>query len=284
LRCWPHSGRMTLAGAFKARTDLCNAEAQQLFRTILPRHHAEQEIHLVQMKKLLLFSIPIIAIALIGCCIWILWPKFSKDTIGHKSPTLQKSIDYLPLSHVRRSRNVTIAQLQNPTQIDGFSCAAGWIHFSESGHLQAFYLAENSTIQDNQLPKGTWIRLRADQTLQLCFFPKETIIQGYMCDGGRGGSEGVTTSFYPGGRLESFYTPKDAVIHGIPCQAGPFQPIYLYENGNLKQFTLSQDSIISGRNLSEGQTIVLNDHGEVQSAASLSIFERTGSWFTRLFR
>lgn len=105
-----------------------------------------------------------------------------------------------------------------------------------------------------------------------------------MCDGGRGGSEGVTASFYPGGKIESFYTPKDAVIHGIPCQAGPFQIIYLYENGNLKQFTLSQDAVISGRNLSEGQTIVLNEHGEVQSVANLSIFERTGSWFARLFR
>jgi hypothetical protein len=70
----------------------------------------------------------------------------------------------------------------------------------------------------------------------------------------------------------------------MPCQAGPFQPIYLFENGNLKQFTLSQDAIISGRNLSEGQTIVLNEHGEVQSVTNLSIFERTGSWFTRLFR
>lgn len=237
----------------------------------------------MQMKKLMLFSIPVIAVLLIVCCAWISWPKLFREASEHISSATQKSIENLPLSQVRQSGDVTIAQLQNPAQIDGFSCAAGWVQFSESGRLKAFYLAETSTIQGNQIPKGTWIRLRPDQTLQFCSFPEETIIQEYMCDGGRGGSEGVTTSFYPSGKLESFYTPKDAVIHGIPCQAGPFQIIYLYENGNLKQFTLSQDAVISRRNLSEGQTIVLNELGEVQSVANLSIFERTGSWFVRLF-
>jgi len=236
------------------------------------------------MKKLALFgSLAIIAL-LVVCCLWIFKPKFSKDTDGHISPATQKSIEHLPLSQVRRSGNITIAQLQNPAQIDGFPCAAGWIHFSESGSLKAFYLAETSTIQGCQIPKGTWIRLYSDQTLQFCFFPEETIIQGYVCDGGRGGSEGVATLFYPSGKLGSFYTPKDVVIHGMPCQAGPFQPIQLYENGNLRQFTLSSNAVIGGRSLSEGQTIVLNEYGEVQWVYSLSIFERTGSWFTRLFR
>jgi hypothetical protein len=236
------------------------------------------------MKKLALFGSLVIIALLFVCCLWIFGPKFSKDMGGLKSPAIQKSIEHMPLSQVRRSGNAIVARLQIPTLIDGFPCADNWVHFSESGRLKAFYLAETSTIQGNLIPKGTWIRLRPDQTLQLCFFPEDTIIQGYACDGGRGGSEGVTTSFYPSGRLESFFTPKDAVIHGIPCQAGPFQPIYLYEDENLKQFTLSQDAVISGRNLSEGQTIVLNEKGEVQSIINLSIFERTGSWLARLFR
>jgi hypothetical protein len=236
------------------------------------------------MKRIALFGSLVIITLLVVFCLSLFWPKLSNEMGGRKSHTIPKSIEHLPLSQIRRSGNVTIARLQNPAQIDGFSCAAGWIHFSESGRLQAFYLAETSTIQGSQIPKGTWIRLRADQTLQLCFFPEGTIIQGYVCDGGRGGSEGVATSFYPNGKLSSFYTPKDAVIHGIPCQAGPFQPIYLFENGNLKQFTLSSDAVIGGRNLSAGQTIVLNEHGEVQSATNLSIFESTRSWIVRLFR
>jgi hypothetical protein len=221
---------------------------------------------------------------LVVFCLSIFGPKLSNEMGGRKSHAIPKYIEHLPLSSVRQSGKVTMAQLQKPMQIDGFPCADSWVHFLEPGRLQAFYLAETSTIQGNQIPKGTWVRLRSDQTLQFCSFPEDTIIQGYMCDGGRGGSEGVTTSFYPDGKLSSFYTPKDAVIQGIPCQAGPFQLIQLYESGNLRQFTLSSDAIIGGRSLSEGQTIVLNEHGEVQSITNLSIIERTGSWFTRLFR
>ena len=190
----------------------------------------------------------------------------------------------LPLTVVRQQGSVTITKLQSPAQIDGFPCAAGWVHFAESGQLQAFYLGETATVQGHEIPKGTWIRLNPDLTLRWCAFPENTNIQGYLCRGGSGGSEGVTTGFYPSGRLESFFPPKDIEIQGIPCRATPFGPVSLYENGNLKQFTLARDMMVGERALSGGQSVVLSESGEVRSVSNPSLIERTRNWFKKLFR
>ena len=126
--------------------------------------------------------------------------------------------------------------------------------------------------------------LNPDLTLRFCSFPENTNIQGYLCRGGSGGSEGVTTGFYPSGRLQSFFPPKDIEIQGIPCRATPFGPVSLYENGNLKQLTLARDTVIGGRSLDEGQTVVLSERGEVQSVSNPPMIERARSWFKKLFR
>jgi hypothetical protein len=235
------------------------------------------------MKKSTILCMVIIAVLLVVVGIKIITPKISGSAGNGKSHVIPAALEQLPLSQIRPSTNITIAKLQKPLRIDGFSCAAGWIHFSTEGRLKAFVLAETSEIQGNRIPKGSWIRLHPDQTLQFCSFPEETTIQGYVCDGGWGGSEGVSTSFYPSGKLASFYMPKNAVIQGIPCQAGSFRPIFLYENGNLKQCTLSQDADIGGRNVTAGQTVVLDEGGQVKSVASLSILGRARNWMLRLF-
>jgi hypothetical protein len=237
----------------------------------------------LKMNKRMFFVIVIIMMILAVAGIMMMSSKILGNADSGKSRTVPEVLQRLPLSQIRQSDKVMIARLDNAIPIDGFSCASGWVHFTAEGRLQAFYLAETSDIQGNPIPKGTWIRLHPDQTLQFCCFPEDTTIQGYLCDGGRGGSEGVTTSFYPSGKLKSFYSPKDAVIHEIPCQAGLFQMISLYENGNLKQFTLSQNVVISGRNLFAGQTVIMDEGGQVQSVESPSILQRTRNWIVRIF-
>jgi hypothetical protein len=236
------------------------------------------------MKKPWLLGILLIAVIFVACCLWILWPRFVSNNSGQANLAVPKSIVNLPLSKLRRIGNVTVARLQSPAIIDGFPCAASWVHFGESARLKAFYLGETCTIQGYEIPKGTWVQLNPDQTLRFCAFPEDTNIQGYVCDGGKGGSEGLTTGFYPSGRLSSFFPPKDIEIQGIPCKGSLYSPIYFFENGNLKEFTLSRDAVIGGRALSGGKRVIFNEQGQVQSVSSHSIFERAGSWLINVFR
>jgi hypothetical protein len=236
------------------------------------------------MKKSWILGILAIVVFIGACCLWIMRPGDTTETYGTVKRDKPKLPENLPLTKMRQQGTVTIAQLQSPVQIDGFPCAAGWVHFAESGQLQAFYLGETVTIGGNEIPKGTWIRLNPDLTLRFCSFPENTNIQGYLCRGGFGGSEGVTTGFYPSGQLQSFFPPKDIEIQGIPCQATLLGPVSLYENGNLKQLTLARDRVIEGRSLDQGQTVSLSERGEIQSVSKPPMIERARSWFNKLFR
>jgi hypothetical protein len=235
------------------------------------------------MNKSRVLGILVIVIFIAACCLWVLRSGDTPETHSTATREKPKLPENLPLTVVRQQGSVTIAQLQSPVQIDGFPCAAGWVHFAESGQLQAFYLGETVTIEGNEIPKGSWIRLNPDLTLRFCSFPENTNIQGYLCRGGFGGSEGVTTGFYPSGQLQSFFPPKDIEIRGIPCRATAFGPVSLYENGNLKQLTLARDMVIEGRSLDEGQTVTLNERGEVQSVSNPPMIERARSWLKKIF-
>jgi hypothetical protein len=245
---------------------------------------SESGLMYLQMRTRWILGILIIAILLVTCCLWILRPGDNPENRGLATRGKPKLPAHLPLTVVRRQGSVTIARLQSPAQIDGFPCAAGYVHFSETGHLQAASLGETCTVQDHEIPKGTWVRLNSDLTLKFCSFPQNTAIQGYLCRGGPGGSEGVSTGFYPSGRLQSFFPPEDIEIQGVPCRATPFGPVYLHENGELKELTLARDTMIGGRALDEGQSVVLNERGEVQSVSNPSLIERARSWFKKIFR
>jgi hypothetical protein len=98
----------------------------------------------------------------------------------------------------------------------------------------------------------------------------------------------LTASSRQGGititRLQSFFPPRDIEIMGIPCRATPFCPVSLYENGDLKECTLSRDFAIGGNSLDEGQTVVLDDHGGVRAVSNPSAIERARSWFHKILR
>jgi len=235
------------------------------------------------MKKAWIFGILAILVLAAGGT-WILKQRDRTDARAAAAHRKVKVPDNLPLTGVRSQGGVTIARLARPEAIDGFPCAADWVHFHESGRLRAFYLGETATIQGHGIPEGTWVRLNPDLTLLSCSFPRDTEIEGYVCRGGFGGSEGVTTGFHPGGRLSAFFPPEDIVIQGIPCRATPFGPIYLYENGNLRKFTLARDIVVGGRELSAGQTVALDEGGNLISVSSPSAIERVRSFFHGLFR
>jgi hypothetical protein len=187
------------------------------------------------------------------------------------------------LTQLRQSGSVLIGRLESPMVLDGYPCDANWVHFAEAGKLKAFFLSDACMIQGNKIPKGTWIQLYPDQTVRFCSFPEDTVIQGHVCRGGSGGAKGVTTSFYPSGRLGGFYPPGDVEIQGIPIKVSPINGVDLHENGSLKDFTLSRDTVIGGRTLSAGQHVVLDEQGNVKSVVRPPFYERPLGWITRFF-
>ncbi len=236
------------------------------------------------MKKLWLLSILLIAVLAVGCMLWYFQSQAGEPGSGGRAIAKPEAMVHLPLTGLRQSGSVLIGRLESPMVIDGYPCDASWVHFTEAGKLQAFFLSDTCMIQGNHIPKGTWIRLNPDQTLQACAFPEDTTIQGYLCDGGIGGAEGVMTGFHPSGRLAAFFPVSDVVIQGIPCKASVFRPVYLYENGNLKEFTLAQDAVVGGQALSAWQTVVLGERGEIQSVSRPAYLMRARDWVAGLFR
>jgi hypothetical protein len=126
------------------------------------------------------------------------------------------------------------------------------------------------------------VKLDEESGLKICFFPKNTEIQGYLCKGGVGGTEGVMTSFYPSGRLKAFFTPSNVIIQGVSCRKGIFSSIYLNENGNLNSCTLSADAEVNGQRISARSEITISEDGNV-TILDDSWKKRTSLWFAGLF-
>jgi hypothetical protein len=235
------------------------------------------------MKKLWLVSILLIVVLSVVCILWYFQSRTGGNGSGGRAIAKPEAMAHLPLIGLRQSGSVLIGRLESPMVIDGYPCDASWVHFNQAGRLKAFYLSDACSIQGNRIPKGTWIQLHPDQTVRFCSFPEDTVIQGHLCDGGSGGAEGVTTSFYPSGKLGGFYSPQDVEIQGIPCRASPINGIGLHENGNLETFTLARDTVIGGRSLSAGQRVVLDAQGNVKSVEDPPIYERPLAWITKMF-
>ena len=188
---------------------------------------------------------------------------FGKNRNETPDASIPEPVRNLPLKNTKSGPNVIIARLQEETLIDGFSCAADWVHFTRSGQLSKCTLSEDVVVQNNLIPGNTWVVLDEDLNLKYCSFPKDTEIQGYLCKGGAGGSEGTSTAFYHGGRLKAFYAPSNVMIQGIPCGKGFSSPIYLHENGNLKECTTSSNLKIGTLSIPARSDIAISEDGEV---------------------
>jgi hypothetical protein len=84
------------------------------------------------MKKLWILGFLAIVL-LLTCCWWVFQSGGGPETHSYAARDVPNLPKNLPLTSVRQQGSVTIARLQREAQIDGFPCAAGWVHFAESG-------------------------------------------------------------------------------------------------------------------------------------------------------
>ena len=172
---------------------------------------------------------------------------------------------------IRQSSSGTIiGDLASNTDIDGYPCKEGWVHFYEDYKLQNFTNYREIQINGVTIPENTWVELTPAGNLDLCAFPENRIVQGHLVYGS-GGSKGAHTTFYSDsenkGKLRSFFSPEDTVIDGIPCNGGLFGKLFdlikLHPDGSLKYCTLSEDTIINRKEYNKGEVITLDEKGEV---------------------
>lgn len=211
------------------------------------------------MKRLLKLSFASAALAALlsvtGC---------SSSYTGWKSDVV---IDDMSFSRVRFSvtdgdTTTVIGYLKEDADIKGFPCRAGWVHLDGDWQPRHFCLSRDHTVRNVELAAGTWVNFTPADLVFSVVFTDDTIYRGFHCMG-RGGMNGVQTTFYSSGALRQFFPASDAVIDNINCRGGVLHPVTLHENGKLLSCTLSEEIIFEGKTIRKGTGVRIDTSGNI---------------------
>ena len=153
--------------------------------------------------------------------------------------------------------------LADDTIIQGYPCKKGFVSFNSDWSLSELTLSQSFEFNHFTMPAETYIVFGRTKHIQSCNFPRDVKVQGHLCRGGRGGPEGVVTSFYENGYLKSFFSRNDIEIDGILCKGSLFNIIGLHDNGRLSQCNLAKTTTIDGTEYNEKSKINLDREGNV---------------------
>ncbi len=153
--------------------------------------------------------------------------------------------------------------LAEDTLIEGYPCKKGFVFFYDNGNLNTFQFSKPFEFSDFVIPAKTWGKLDKEGDIYICFFSKDTEVQGYLCKGSIMGLEGITTSFHKNGKLSCFFPRKSVEINGIPCKRSVFHLTGLHDNGRLRNCTLDKTMIINGKEYQKGTKIKLDKEGKI---------------------
>lgn len=73
----------------------------------------------------------------------------------------------------------------------------------------------------------------------------------------------IEVSFHPNKKMKSCFLLEDQVIQSWPCYSSTKTPVFFYESGRLKKFTLSENKIYAGKQYKKGDKITLDENGNV---------------------
>jgi hypothetical protein len=204
------------------------------------------------MKSIRLATpICIVIVALFCSCSVFCWQK----------NVVQHGIHFKKIRQ-ERGLGIYIGLTDSRNQIEGFQVEKGWVHFHPDWKLKAFQTAAPVDNHGLVLPTGTWVFLDREGQISNCVLPESQNIQGIRCRGG-GGVSGITTSFYPSGRLKGAFPASDIVVDGIPCSNTVFYQVTFYENGHLKSCRLSKACIAEGITYKKGARISIDPAGKI---------------------
>jgi hypothetical protein len=170
----------------------------------------------------------------------------------------------IAFSKVKLDENgLVIGELKQDTVIGGRPCKRGWVHILPSGVPVGFTASRDIDTGRCVIPADTWVFQDKDGVVEVCAFPRDTEVQGFLCHGS-GGPKGVQAAFYPDGALKEFFLVRDTRIQDIPCRAGIFsESVQLHENGRIKKCVLSEDIERDGQTYPRGTRLRMDTDGRI---------------------
>jgi hypothetical protein len=195
----------------------------------------------------------VIVISLSGCAGWQ-----EKNITRHGI-----HFDKLRTEELQMQPGTTVitGRLAENSEIDGFPCARGFIVFHDNWTLKEFKLFRSHPFREFVMPTDSWVFPDRNGNIITCIFPRDVEIQGHLCRGGKGGTEGVQTTFHKNGSLSSYFSREDIVVNGIPCLGSVLHPVRLHANGQLQSCTLSRTVVIESMELLKKTRISFDDSG-----------------------
>jgi hypothetical protein len=171
------------------------------------------------------------------------------------------------------TETTTRKTLDTPTEIQGYSCAAGYAWFFTDGSLSSCFVSRESKFGEITAPRKSWIHLTRNGAPQFIFLAHDAQIDCYAC---RGGGHDYSTALYPDGKLKTCWLAADSMVNGIPCmRAGFVADVFgggvetdFHENGHLKGCKLSRDATIGDRTFHRGDHIRLDETGQMAKGLS----------------
>lgn len=162
--------------------------------------------------------------------------------------------------------------LGQPAEIQGYPCAAGYAWFYDGGALNSCRLARDVSFGEARAGAGSWIYLTSDGKPQSVFLRHDTRIGPATCMGSAMGREGITTVFFPSGKLKLCFLADDQEIQGVPCvHGGFFSELFggdastkFYENGELRACRLSRAATVRGKRFARGARVEFDEQGRIK--------------------
>ena len=139
--------------------------------------------------------------------------------------------------------------LDQPTEIQGYSCDKGDAWFFDDGRLNRCTVTREISFGEARIPAGSYIALHPDGTPDFVQMSHDAPILSMTCLGGSllGTGEGSVVAFYPSGKLKQCYLAGDQTVQGVPCESDGFFAdgrgggAKFHENGMLASCKLTQD-------------------------------------------
>jgi len=145
------------------------------------------------------------------------------------------------LAYAAQRSDITASQ-----RIQGFDCASGPVWHFDGGKLNSCKLAHDTRIGDYTVPADSWIRLRADGTVEFVMLAHAARIGGVICRGN--GPEGFSTALHPNGKLKECWPEGDQIVQGVPCRGANFlssmssrTSVKFFDSGRFRGCVLSAD-------------------------------------------
>jgi hypothetical protein len=139
--------------------------------------------------------------------------------------------------------------LDRAAEIQGYSCAKGYVWFFMDGRLSQCTVAKDTAVGESLVPEWSIVSLGADGKPAFVFLRQDAWIAGVKCKGGSwlGPGEGASTAFYPSGQLKECFLAGDQTVQGVPCTNGGIfgdglgSGALFYEGGKLKSCKLAKE-------------------------------------------